>query len=184
MFRLQIQAPRAISLHPIPWLRRMATLETSTILRGRPGPTITQRKISVEIRSKLLSQLTYLLRCIALAIAEESYNARIGHSIRSRSKPYWVKNSQHSITARLELAVAKDNKTGTFVAFIVGIGIGAAVALLLAPQAGDELRDDLRHQSKDLGRRSQKVIETAKEQVQDALKEGADAFTQAKKAGA
>jgi len=79
--------------------------------------------------------------------------------------------------------VAKDNKTGTFVAFIVGIGI-AAVALLLAPQAGDELRDDLRHQSKDLGRRSQKVIETAKEQVQDALKEGADAFTQAKKAGA
>ena len=91
--------------------------------------------------------------------------------------------------------MAKDNKTGTFVAFIVGIGIGAAVALLLAPQAGDELRDDiteafgdrvdqLRHQSKDLGRRSQKVIETAKEQVQDALKEGADSFTQAKKAGA
>jgi gas vesicle protein len=39
--------------------------------------------------------------------------------------------------------MAKDNKAGTILAFLVGIGIGAAAVLLLAPQAGDELRDNI-----------------------------------------
>jgi gas vesicle protein len=88
--------------------------------------------------------------------------------------------------------MARNDKTGTIVAFVIGIGIGAAAALLLAPKAGDELRDDiagavgdrvdqLRDQGKDLSRRSKKFVETAKEHVQDALNQGADA---AKKAGA
>jgi gas vesicle protein len=89
----------------------------------------------------------------------------------------------------------KDDKTGTILAFVVGMGIGAVAALLLAPRAGDELRDDiaeavgdrvdqLRDQGKDLRRRSKKFVETAKEQLQDALDQGADALKQAKKAGA
>ena len=89
----------------------------------------------------------------------------------------------------------KDDKSGTILAFVVGIGIGAAAALLLAPKAGEELRDDisgavgdrvdqLRDQGKDLTRRSKKFVETAKEQIQDTLDQGADAFKQAKKAGA
>jgi gas vesicle protein len=89
----------------------------------------------------------------------------------------------------------KDDKSGTILAFVVGIGIGAAAALLLAPKAGDELRDDisgavgdrvdqLRDQGKDLRQRSKKFVETAKEQIQDTLDQGADAFKQAKKAGA
>jgi gas vesicle protein len=58
--------------------------------------------------------------------------------------------------------MARDDKTATIVAFATGVG--AAVAFLLAPKAGDELRDDiagaigdradqLRDQSKDLSRR-------------------------------
>ena len=89
----------------------------------------------------------------------------------------------------------KDDKSGTILAFVVGIGIGAVAALLLAPKAGDELRDDisgavgdrvdqLRGQGKDLTRRSKKFVETASEQIQDALDQGTDAFKQAKKAGA
>ena len=35
--------------------------------------------------------------------------------------------------------MARDNKAGTILGFLVGIGIGAAAVLLLAPQAGDEL---------------------------------------------
>ena len=57
--------------------------------------------------------------------------------------------------------MAKGDKSGTILAFAIGVGIGAAAALLLAPKAGDELRDDiagavgdrvdqLRDQSKDL----------------------------------
>jgi len=37
----------------------------------------------------------------------------------------------------------KDDRSGTILAFVVGIGIGAVAALLLAPKAGDELRDDI-----------------------------------------
>jgi gas vesicle protein len=91
--------------------------------------------------------------------------------------------------------MAKDNKAGTILAFLVGIGIGAAAVLLLAPQAGDELRDNitdairdsidqLRDQTKNFTRRSQKFVEMAKGQVQDAVDQGTDAYKQAKKAGA
>ena len=66
----------------------------------------------------------------------------------------------------------KGDRSGTIVAFVFGIGIGAVAALLLAPKAGDELRDDisgavgdrvdqLRDHGKDLGRRSKKFVETA-----------------------
>jgi gas vesicle protein len=89
----------------------------------------------------------------------------------------------------------KDDKSGTILAFVVGIGIGAVAALLLAPKAGNELRDDisgavgdrvdqLRDQGEDLRQRSKKFVETANERLQDALDQGAHAFKQAKKAGA
>lgn len=91
--------------------------------------------------------------------------------------------------------MAKDHKAGTILAFVVGIGIGTVATLLLAPQAGDELRenitdaigdsvDQLRDRTKNFTRRSQKFVETAKEQVQDVVDQGTDAFKQAKKAGA
>ena len=91
--------------------------------------------------------------------------------------------------------MAKDHKAGTILALLAGIGIGAVVTLLLAPQAGDELRnnladavgdsvDQLRDRTKDFTRRSQKFVETAKEQAQGAVDRGTDAFKQAKKAGA
>jgi gas vesicle protein len=62
--------------------------------------------------------------------------------------------------------MARDDKTATIVAFATGVG--AAVAFLLAPKAGDELRDDiagaigdradqLRDQSKDLSRAFKRV---------------------------
>jgi gas vesicle protein len=91
--------------------------------------------------------------------------------------------------------MAKENKGGTVLAFLTGIGIGAAAALLFAPKPGDEMRDDvkdviadsvdqLRDQTKNFTRRSQKFVETAKEQVQDAVDRGGEAYKQAKKAGA
>jgi gas vesicle protein len=88
--------------------------------------------------------------------------------------------------------MARDNKAGTILGFLVGIGIGAAAVLLLAPQAvrdnitdavGDSI-DQLRDRTKNLTRRSEKFVETAKEQVQDAVDQSTDAYKQAKKAGA
>jgi len=82
---------------------------------------------------------------------------------------------------------------GAIATFAVGAGIGAALALLLAPKSGDELRSDIvdgvndgvnqvRSTGKDLKRRAQKVVDMAKDQVQDAIEAGDNAYNQAKRA--
>lgn len=87
----------------------------------------------------------------------------------------------------------RDKIPGTILTFALGAGIGAAVALLLAPKSGEELRDDIvegvndgvdqiRSTGKDLKRRAQKVVGVAKDHVQDALDAGDRAYSQAKNA--
>jgi gas vesicle protein len=82
---------------------------------------------------------------------------------------------------------------GTVVTFALGAAIGAAVALLFAPKPGEELRGDIadgvndgvnqiRNAGKDLKRRGQKIVDLAKEQVQDAIEAGDNAYNQAKRA--
>jgi gas vesicle protein len=82
---------------------------------------------------------------------------------------------------------------GAIASFAVGAGIGAAVALLFAPKSGEELREDIvdgvnegahqvRRTGRDLKRRAQKVVDMAKDQVQDAMDAGDNAYKQAKKA--
>jgi gas vesicle protein len=82
---------------------------------------------------------------------------------------------------------------GAIATFAVGAGIGAAVALLFAPKSGEELRGDIadgvndgvgqvRSTSRDLKRRAQRVVDMAKDQVQDAIDAGDNAYNQAKKA--
>ena len=77
--------------------------------------------------------------------------------------------------------------------FAVGAGVGAALALLFAPKSGEELRSDItdrvndgvnqvRSTGKDLKRRTQRVVDMAKDQVQDAIEAGDTAYNQAKRA--
>ncbi len=81
----------------------------------------------------------------------------------------------------------------TIFTFILGVGVGAATALLLAPKAGEELRadiaagvsdgvDQVRNAGKDLNRRAQKIVALAQDRVQDAMEAGQAAYSQAKKA--
>jgi gas vesicle protein len=81
----------------------------------------------------------------------------------------------------------------TVLTFVVGAGIGAVAALLLAPKSGEELRDDIaegvndgvnhiRVTGKDLKRHAQRVVDMARDQVQDAVDAGESAYNHAKKA--
>jgi gas vesicle protein len=85
------------------------------------------------------------------------------------------------------------NASGTIFTFILGLGIGAVTALLLAPKAGEELRADIatgvsdgvnqvRSTGKDLNRRAQKIVTLAQDHVHDAAEAGQEAYSQAKKA--
>ena len=81
----------------------------------------------------------------------------------------------------------------TILTFILGAGVGAVAALLLAPKSGEHLRADIaegvsegakhvRKTSKDLKQRTQKLVNSAKDQVQDAIEAGEKAYSQAKTA--
>jgi gas vesicle protein len=91
------------------------------------------------------------------------------------------------------MAMRRDRIPGTILTFALGAGIGAVVALLLAPKSGEELRGDIadgvndgvnqvRSSGRDLKRRAQKVMDLAKDQVQDAIDAGDRAYSQAKNA--
>ena len=87
----------------------------------------------------------------------------------------------------------RDNWPGTIRTFILGAGVGAVAALLFAPKTGEELRGDIaegvrngvnqaRRNGKDLRRRGQKLVDLAKDKVQEAMEAGNNAYNQAKKA--
>jgi gas vesicle protein len=89
--------------------------------------------------------------------------------------------------------MTRNHIQATILTFVVGAGVGAVAALLLAPKSGEEFRDDItevvhdgvnqvRATGKDLTRRAQKVVDMARDQVQDAVAAGEDAYNQAKKA--
>jgi gas vesicle protein len=87
----------------------------------------------------------------------------------------------------------KDDIPTTILTFALGAGIGAVVALLLAPKAGEELRDDIaegvsdgmngvRRAGRDLKKRAQRVVDGASDRVQDAIEAGDRAYSHAKNA--
>src|SRR5580704_17482224 len=91
------------------------------------------------------------------------------------------------------LTMRKDRISTPILTFALGAGIGAVVALLLAPTAGEELRDDfaegvndgvsqVRRAGRDLKRRAQRAVDLAKDQVQDAIDAGDRAYSHAKNA--
>jgi gas vesicle protein len=89
--------------------------------------------------------------------------------------------------------MSRDNKVGAILTFALGVGVGAAAALLLAPKSGEELRGDIadglsdgvdqvRNGGKVLRRKAQKIVALAQEHVHDAMEAGQDAYNHAKKA--
>jgi gas vesicle protein len=89
--------------------------------------------------------------------------------------------------------MSRDYWLRTTLTFILGVGAGAAAALLIAPKSGKELRGDIaegvsdgvkqvRRTGKDLRKRAQKLVVLAKDRVQHAIEAGNNAYSQAKKA--
>jgi len=86
------------------------------------------------------------------------------------------------------------NGGGGVLWFLAGLGIGAAVAILYAPQSGNETREvlmakaeegrdyvrkrarDAREQAGNLAQRGKEVINTQKEQIRSAVEAGRQAY--------
>ncbi|HET8567819.1 MAG TPA: YtxH domain-containing protein [Candidatus Limnocylindria bacterium] len=64
--------------------------------------------------------------------------------------------------------------------FIIGILVGAVAALLYAPKAGDELREELRLRSDDLRRRTDDLQRIAQKLAGEAQAKGKELVDEAK----
>ncbi len=89
--------------------------------------------------------------------------------------------------------MSRDNNVGTILGFVLGAAVGAMTALLLAPKSGAELRGDIsegvgdamdqvRSSGEHLKRRAQKLVNSAKDRVGDAIDAGQVAYDHAKNA--
>jgi gas vesicle protein len=67
------------------------------------------------------------------------------------------------------------SSVGTAVTFLlIGLGAGAALALLLAPKTGKQLRRDLRRGYEDASDRLQEFAEQTRERAEDLRDRGSD----------
>jgi gas vesicle protein len=89
--------------------------------------------------------------------------------------------------------MTRETKVGTILSFVLGAAAGAVTALLLAPKSGAELRGEIaegvndgvnqvRSSGKDLKHRAQKLVNSARARVEDAVDAGQIAYDQAKNA--
>ncbi|HZQ22071.1 MAG TPA: YtxH domain-containing protein [Terriglobales bacterium] len=70
---------------------------------------------------------------------------------------------------------SSDSNVGTAVTFLlIGLGIGAAVALLLAPKTGKQLRKDLRRGYADAVDRFEDLKDEAKDRFDEVLERGSE----------
>jgi gas vesicle protein len=81
----------------------------------------------------------------------------------------------------------------TFIGFAIGLGIGAALAILFAPRSGEETRqylldgatdmmDDAVARGRKLTKRAQRVVNDVAERVMDATEAGERSYRKAKTA--
>lgn len=73
-----------------------------------------------------------------------------------------------------------DNDGSGFLWFLAGLGIGAAVGILYAPKAGDELRQQLREVAEDSRDKVKERARQAREQAGNWADKGRDYLNQQK----
>ena len=84
----------------------------------------------------------------------------------------------------------KTNWADTISAFAIGIGVGAALGVLLAPKSGEDTRDYLAQNARqgvdqavskgrEWAERAQRTVDDATERVQNAVDAGTQAYRQA-----
>jgi gas vesicle protein len=83
-----------------------------------------------------------------------------------------------------------DHRTDSLLAFLLGATVGAGVALLLAPQSGEETRKKIAEKSRRLGDELDHKLQGVKEEVKarsgdikQAVVAGKDAFDRARHSG-
>jgi gas vesicle protein len=76
---------------------------------------------------------------------------------------------------RIGKYMSSDSEAGTAVTFLlIGLGVGAALGLLLAPKSGRQLRKDLRRSYDDALETASEWTDEAKDRFGEVVEKGAD----------
>ncbi len=89
--------------------------------------------------------------------------------------------------------MSREDWSGTLTAFVIGVGVGAALGVLFAPKSGEETREFLRDNARrglnqataagrKISRQAREVVEDVSDQLGDVAEAGSRAFNQVKKA--
>ncbi len=73
-----------------------------------------------------------------------------------------------------------DRDSNGFLWFLAGLGVGAAVGVLYAPKAGDEMRDTIRSKAQESADSARQQARRAREQASDWVDRGRDVINQQK----
>ena len=81
--------------------------------------------------------------------------------------------------------MSRNDSTGAFFSFLLGIAVGATAVILLGSKRIDQLRDEvievMNDGVKELRRQAQKTVNTAWRKLDQAIDIGADAYNEAKR---
>ena len=81
--------------------------------------------------------------------------------------------------------MSRNDSTGAFFGFLVGIAVGATAVILLGSKRIDQLHDDVieavNDGMNDLRRQAQRIVNTARQKLDEAIDIGADAYNEARK---
>ena len=81
--------------------------------------------------------------------------------------------------------MSRNDSTGSLLIFLVGIGVGATAVILLGSKRIDQLHDDVieavNDGMNDLRRQAQRIVNTARQKLDEAIDIGADAYNEARK---
>ncbi len=76
--------------------------------------------------------------------------------------------------------MADRDGSSSFLWFLAGLGVGAAVGVLYAPKSGDEMRDVIRSKAQESAERAKHQARRAREQANDWVDRGRDVINQQK----
>ena len=81
--------------------------------------------------------------------------------------------------------MSRNDSTGSLLIFLVGIGVGATAVILLGSKRIDQLHDDVieavNDGMHDLRRQAQRIVNTARQKLDEAIDIGAEAYNEARK---
>lgn len=83
---------------------------------------------------------------------------------------------------RAEPAVVIERHSGGVGNFLLGIAIGAGIALLFAPQTGEDARAEVRRTARRVKRKARDIADTGRDAVEDIARTGKSAARDARSA--